>query len=133
MPKPSQASFVLLLDGNDRRVALISTTARRISWRNVDKMRAEMADDVRALVNKSKVTAKDISYIAVAQGKGSFSDSRSVSVIANLYHHLQSIPVYETDSFQDWKEWLASPEKLKRMDGELKPHYYAEPSITKAK
>ncbi len=132
MAKP-ETFYTLLLDGNLREFALVSLPKKgAISFTAIGKDRESLAAAVRQAMAESQVLPSQLVSVQVRQGKGAFSDTRSVALMANLIGHFAGVPVRNLGVGGRWQLTLKAARSLPQ-ESAIKPHYYAEPNITSPK
>lgn len=125
--------YTLLLDGNLRQFALISLPKKgAINFTAIGKDRESLAAAVRQAMAESQVSPSQLVSVQVRQGKGAFSDTRSVALMANLIGHYAGVPIRDLGAGGRWQLTLKAAQALPKQ-GSIKPHYYAEPNITSPK
>lgn len=128
----ASSKYALLLDGNQRCFALTPLPAAgELLFESLPERTGSWADSVRSMFARVGLRPAALGVILVRQGKGSFSDTRSVALLANLLSHFAAVPVRNLGEDEPW--FLKDGSPVDGTLGEIKPAYYAEPNITQAK
>jgi hypothetical protein len=132
MTTQEAGKYALLLDGNQRAFALVRLPADAADIPfQVLEGHAGWAQVVREAMVTRGIQVSNLAAVLVRQGKGSFSDTRSVTILANLLSHFASVPVGEVKESDPWFLKNGLPAQTNPIH--IKPGYYAEPNITQAK
>ena len=92
MAKP-ETFYTLLLDGNLREFALVSLPKKAQSASRLSVRTVKAWPLLSARPWPSQVLPSQLVSVQVRQGKGAFSDTRSVALMANLIGHLRAYPL----------------------------------------
>ncbi|MBI4121697.1 MAG: hypothetical protein HY461_00035 [Parcubacteria group bacterium] len=129
MAKAGSVQYALLLDSNTRCFAVVPwPKAGPLRFTALPGRDAAWAEVVAAGLKRSKINPSQLSRIEVCQGTGSFSDTRAVVLLANLFSRFAATPIVAVGKDDDW---LAPDRAAQPLF--LQPKYYAEPNITQAK
>lgn len=126
----------LVLDAMNMRIGLAEAYGQELAWQTVSRDQGSWQDIATAMLGKQAKTLRDVASVTVIQGKASFSDTRFVSLLANMASWLNpavelfDLAVDSADHVPDTAETIAMRGKNVAA---VKPAYYAEPNITKPK
>lgn len=117
---------MILAIRTDQPQATIQFGDKTKTWLAGRKLSQELLPEIKSLVGDyAKLTG-----IVVFQGPGSFTGLRIGITVANTLAHGLNIPIVAAEG-DDWIKQGASRLTRGDNDGQVMPHYGAEPNITK--
>lgn len=126
----------LLINTNNNQIALASGTEQQggFKWKDIAK-EASFALQIKEALKAEDLQLDDIQGIVIMQGEGSYSDTRTGIVFANMLKLLKSVPVVaikEDELSKTMPLGEAIEQLLHEEDKYLHAQYSSEPNITKS-
>lgn len=126
----------LLINTNNNQIALCSDAQHDGSpaWKDIEK-EASFVFQVKALLEAENLESSDIKGAVIIQGRGSYSDTRTGIVFANIFKLLKNIPIVALQEDRISQTMPLNQVLAQLLEGEkgyVKAEYASEPNITKS-